>query len=294
MAKRFRNELDEMINACMPGLVNDKAFLENAFDYGDAIHISPETTYPLELLLNESSNTLEMVERFLQPGMKVLEIGGGVGLTYALLRTRGIDVVSLEPGADGFGDRHQAGMRLMSRLGIDPCGWIKTGIEAFDSDKRFDLVFSYYVLEHVSDLDITFKVMRRVLDTDGMMVHRCPNYTVPFEPHFNIPLIPLFPSSTACIYPKLNSSRLWKGLQFTSVGKISKLCSRHGLIPTFKRGQTASAFERLLVDPLFAARKKGLLVLAKGLRRTRLLNLLHLLPPAFDTPMEFSARNVRL
>ena len=167
------------------------------------------------------------------------------------------------------------------------------GIEDFSpSEQTFDLIFSYFVLEHLSDLDKAFQVMASALTKDGLMIHCCPNYTMPFEPHFNIPLIPFKPEWTALIFPKLQKSKLWKGLRFTSVRTVSKMCASKGLKPVFRRGMTASAFERVLSDPIFAGRKQNLIKLAKLLHSSGMLRLIHMLPSNLDTPMEFTARKI--
>jgi hypothetical protein len=57
---------------------------------------------------------------------------------------------------------------------------------------------------------------------------------------------------------------------------------------------TAWAFERVLSDPVFAARKKGFIKLAKLLKKTGLLKLIRsCLPPFFNTPMQLTARKIK-
>ncbi|MDD5475917.1 MAG: methyltransferase domain-containing protein, partial [Syntrophales bacterium] len=214
------------------------------------------------------------------------------GLVYALLHSMGYDIISLEPGADGFGDRHRAGLRLLNILGVDSTGWIKRGVEDFpggNRDSTFDLIFSYFVLEHLRDIEGAFRVMSLIMKEDGLMIHRCPNYTVPFEPHYNIPLVPFKPEWTSFFFPQLRNKGLWKGLRFTTVRSIRKLCAFYGLQPSFHRGMNAWAFERVLTDPVFRARKQGFITAARVLQTTGLIGVLRGIPVMLDTPMEFTA-----
>ncbi len=272
--------------------MNKTEFVENAFDpaSGNKKSVSPSLTF--DMLMGDAAKTLQMIAPFLRTGIRILEIGGGVGLSYSLLRSKGVDIISLEPGAIGYGDRHGAGLHMMKLLGTDPRGWLKSGIEDFSTDPHFDLIFSYFVLEHVSDLERAFLAMHNLLRPNGIMIHRCPNYSVPYETHFNIPLVPFFPKSTVLLFPKLEKSDLWKGLQFTTVRNIRSLCKRYGFTPRFQRGMTAWAFEQVLTDPLFAARKQRFLPIARVLRATGLLNALKHLPAAIDVAMEFTAEKI--
>lgn len=275
-------------------LAHDPEFLNHAFDPAESDKYAMSAGEWVKLLIGEAEQALAMIGPHLYPGAHVLEVGGGVGLVYAELRSRGWDIVSLEPGWEGFGDRHDAGMRLLKIMGIDPKGWLRMGIEEFSpSGRPFDLVFSYFVLEHLPDLDRAFAVMAEALSPDGVMVHRCPNYTVPFEPHYNIPLVPFKPEWTALVCPSCAGKRLWCGLQFTTVGGIMRLCSSCGLRPVFRKGMTAWAFERVLNDSVFSARKKGFVRAGRLLQATGMLNMLRRLPANLQTPMQFTATKLR-
>jgi SAM-dependent methyltransferase len=289
----WKTALNGLMDRIENTLILDREFMNHAFDPSeiDSLPMSPKEI--LALLAGEAEKTLAMIAPHLRPGMRMLEVGGGVGLVYAVLRSRGFDVVSLEPGAEGFGDRHRAGLRMLELLGIDAGGWLRLGIEDFDSPgQSLDLIFSYFVLEHVPDLDRAFQVMAGVLHPDGVMVHQCPNYTVPFEPHYNIPLIPFRPEFTPMLFPGLRHRGLWRGLRFTTVGCIARLCARHGLRPVFRKGMIAEAFERVLDDPLFRARKQGFANIARLLKASGILKALRHLPPVLDSPMEFTARKM--
>jgi SAM-dependent methyltransferase len=283
--------LDDLLGPHAKSLAKDPFFMDNAFDQEELDILPSSARMRVDMLVGEARQTLRMIAPYLGRGTRVLEIGGGVGLVYAVLRSQGVEIISLEPGNEGFGDRYRAGQCLLQRLGIDSQYWLKQGIEDIaPGDQKFDLMFSYFVLEHVSELDRAFQAMAQALAPGGLMIHCCPNYTVPFEPHYNLPLIPFRPELTAFLRPGLRARGLWQGLNFITAREVSGLCARYGLQPDFERGMAARAFERVLADPLFSSRKQGFAGLAAVLQKTGLLRLLHSLPPSLDTPMQFTAK----
>ena len=266
-------------------LVYDQCFMNNAFETKDNVGEYDK----LDLLIGEAKKTVEMIKPYLKANMRLLEIGGGAGFTYTFLRSQGYDVTSIEPGSDGFGDRYKAGLRLCELLGIDSSGWHKSMIENFNGNNEFDLIFSFYVLEHVESLELAFKAMVRHLKPDGIMVHTCPNYNIPFEPHYNILLFPLKPEWSTLFYPSLRDKGLWQGLNFTTLGRIKKICKNNNLRLTFSKAMTANYLMRVIEDPVFRERKKMFYKLAMVFKKIGLMYLISKLPPAVNTPMEFIA-----
>jgi len=286
----WKYELNDLLDGHKETLTNDLEFISHVFDPAASRSRCLSPGDRLETLIVEAEKTLRMVEPYLCPGTRILEIGGGIGLVYALLRTLGHDIVSLEPGGGDFRNRHKAGLHLLQLLRIDAGGWLGTGIEDFNPrDRHFDLIFSFFVLEHLSSLNRAFCVMAGALSQNGLMVHSCPNYTIPFEPHYNMLLVPFRPEWTALIHPVLNKKELWRNLCFTTARGITRLCARNGMQPLFRKGMMASAFERVMTDPVFAGRKQGFVKLARLLRVTGMLGLIRRLPAVLDTPMELTA-----
>jgi SAM-dependent methyltransferase len=276
--------VDSYFNSIKDILVCDPCFMNNAFETKENVGKYEK----LEMLIGEAKETIAMIQPYLSANKKMLEVGGGVGLTYALLRSQGYDVISIEPGSDGFGDRHRAGLRLCDLLDIDSSGWHKNTIETFDNDNSFDLIFSFYVLEHVESLELAFSSMVRHMKPNALMLHCCPNYNIPFEPHYNILLFPFMPKWTTIFCPKLKNEGLWQGLNFTTVGAIRKQCEKQGLQPIFRRAMIANYLNRVIDDPVFRNRKMMFYKIAVVLRKLGLLKVLSILPPAVNTPMEFT------
>jgi SAM-dependent methyltransferase len=153
----------------------------------------------------------------------------------------------------------------------------------------FDLVFSNNVLEHVDDVDRTMGALSEVLRPSGVMVHNCPNYHVPYEPHFGVPLLPGWPAETARLLPaSVTSTGLWRSLNFVTARQVRRVAARHGATVDFERGVLADAFDRF-GEPEFARRHRVLARLAGPLRA--ITPLVRRIPPSLATPMIVSWRN---
>src|SRR6185369_16311116 len=90
-------------------------------------------------------------------------------------------------------------------------------------DGLFDVIFSINVLEHCQPLPETVLALSKVLAPGGMMIHTCPNYRVPYEPHFRLLLVPFAPRLTARLIPRLASDPLWQSLNFVTAGDLRRI-----------------------------------------------------------------------
>lgn len=242
--------------------------------------------------LEESEFTLRWLAPWLADGSRVLEVGSGLGLTSAYLSSTGIDVCSIEPGGVGFERYERVNPRLREELGIShPHLTLPVEDITVEAAGTFDLVFSNNVLEHVTDVDRTLGALSTVLRPGGVMVHNCPNYHVPYEPHFGVPLLPGWPARTAHLLPdRIASSGLWQSLNFVTARQVRRVAERHGATVDFERGVLADAFDRF-GEPEFAQRHRILARLAGPIRVVT--PLLRRIPPSMATPMIVSWRNGR-
>ncbi|HMC54373.1 MAG TPA: class I SAM-dependent methyltransferase [Gemmatimonadaceae bacterium] len=107
---------------------------------------------------------LDAVMRWVQPGSRVLELGGGSGYQASLMAQRGLDVTSIDI---------PAGVRTPRQHFFDVQEYDGRTIPA--EDASFDVVFSSNVLEHVPHLDHMTDEIRRVLKPGGLSVHIMPS-----------------------------------------------------------------------------------------------------------------------
>ena len=196
----------------------------------------------LALSVGEAAQTLRLIDGIdVESRGRLLEVGAGLGVAASFLASRGIDVVALEPSGSGFEEHALLAGAVRDLLGSDH-EVIDVGAESLNHGEHgvFDVIYSNNVLEHIAELDGAFEAMAAVLTNDGVMVHSCPNYSVPFEPHFGIPLIPGRPQSTRHLVPSsISDSDVWASLNFVRARDVERLVVRHGLTVAFREAAVA-------------------------------------------------------
>ncbi len=125
---------------------------------------------------------------------RVLDFGCGIGLSVLSLRQEGFDAygVDIDPG------EVKIGQKLLTDHGYDGENLIRLnnpdGTIPFDNHK-FHFVFSQEVIEHVSNLTLLSRELKRVLIPGciSFHVHR-PQYNF-VEPHIHMPFVHWIPKS---------------------------------------------------------------------------------------------------
>lgn len=241
---------------------------------------------------NEAFTGLRLVDAALesQPS-RILEIGSGGGFLARFLKSEGFDVTGVEPASDaGFSFMRTLDAAVATHAGVE-LTVLPIGADALDADAHgtFDLIYSLNVLEHVDDLDAAFSGMTRVLAAGGRMLHSCPNYRVPYEPHLALPLVPGRPEATRSVFTRRIDAQLdlWNGLNFVTAGTMQRIATRHGLRTRFHGGAMATTFERLRRDPIFRRRHPGPMATIANTPALGSLvtSVLRALPASWQTPM---------
>jgi ubiquinone/menaquinone biosynthesis C-methylase UbiE len=129
------------------------------------------------------ANELSTIGRFgswKRNNSSILEIGCGNGFTSALLSEDADMVVALDlPGKDP--ESHSIGIaaagELIKKLSIINMTAIAASAEELPfRDKSFDVVFSEYAIQYISDKDRTLSDIYRVLKDDGVVIAVVPNF----------------------------------------------------------------------------------------------------------------------
>ena len=253
-----------------------------------------ERDYVSDILLtfaNETRITLSLVEKFLNPEARILEVGAGICLFSIFLKSEDYHVVALEPALGGFSvfeEIKNAVLAYYSHIDL-----AVLSISAKDLDRRkhgeFDLIYSNNVIEHIPDLTSTFSAMTSVLSEKGFMVHSCPNYVIPYEPHFGIPVLKVCPGLSRRLFSKRIEGKveLWESLNFISYFNMKVLAANNYLNVKFVQGVLYESIVRFETDSHFRGRHGStwvfsLYVLLKNLG---LLRMIQYLPPFLSTPM---------
>lgn len=240
----------------------------------------------------EALHTVALIADVLPATGRVLEVGAGLGLTSAFLASQGYDVVALEPGDGGFGPHSSLIAQLFESLGSPPA-LLTRRAESLNPalDGHFDFIFSMNVLEHVSDLAGVLAGLSSVLKPGATMRHSCPNYHVPYEPHFGIPLLPFVPQHTARLLSDATTTTgIWESLNFVTSSEVESLARDKGLDVHFHPAMGA-AIRRLRNDGALQDRHPVLERLAHPVLAMGLDRLIDRLPTRFCTPMIFDLRH---
>lgn len=251
------------------------------------------TTY-----LNEVEIGLDLIAPYLRKDLRILEVGSGLCALSLFLRSQGFNVTGLEPVGVGFGFFEVALPEVLASVPEVDLPLLRIEVETLDPAKHgyFDLIFSVNTLEHIADLDGAFRSMTAVLSPGGKMLHQCPNYHIPYEPHFARPLIPFAPGLSKGLMG--DTGRLpgaWESLNFITYRRVCGLAKANRLAPRFEKGLLAEAVARLTRDPHYALRHNSTPVrmLLSLSRIPGLMALLKSLPPSCSTPMRFHLTHLR-
>jgi len=221
-----------------------------------------------------------------QEGKRLLEVGAGSLILSAYLKELGFNVVALEPIGIGFEFLRLFSQEVMRRY--PQVSLLNKGAEALEeSDGLFDLIFSINVIEHLPDPLGSLEQMWKRLAPGGRMLHGCPNYLIPFDPHFSIPLIPGQNHLVGRIFRGriAENPGLWD-----SINHITSLAIKRRFDTHFFPGQMTEAFDRLQQDQAYAARHPFLKSVQRILSASGLLGLLRKFPGEYLTPMFFEIR----
>ena len=225
-------------------------------------------------------------------GKRVLEVGSGAGILSAWLSLHDIDITPLEPRGIGFDHRLHILKTIWSEnhLPLDRLLTVPaSGLEP-STHGMFDLIFSVNVLEHVDDLPQTFAAMASVLAPGGVSRHTCPNYVVPYENHYGLPLLPGLPTLSAW-FAGVARTDLWQSLNFITYFDVRRLARANRQAVRFEHKTLHAAFARLGTDPMFQKRHPLLARASATVRATGALALLARVPPALATPMVFECEH---
>jgi SAM-dependent methyltransferase len=223
--------------------------------------------------------------------VEVLEVGAGSCILSAYLASKRLRVTAVEPLGpefDFFTDLQGRVLEFCRRKAID-LKLVRTTGEQLDLPGRFDVAFTINALEHMRDPLLTIDNMHNSLKPGGVALVHCPNYTIPFDSHFNIFLITRSkPINKWLYYSKIDRyPRVWDELNFVRYVDVRRHLVKRRANFTFERSVMQDLVTRLLNDLIFAERMPAVVhAIGVMLRYSGLFHALTLVPPRFQTPME--------
>ena len=167
---------------------------EKLFDNLDDQFERVEAEKYLSNAIADAEFTLNLLEPYLNHNIKILEVGGGLHLLSSYLLKQGYEITSIEPGGFSF---YIDKLRNNILNILNSNNIYSTSLEDFETQKKFDLIFSVNVLEHTDSILEHIKCQINLLkDKSSRALFRAPNYNIPFEPHFYKFFIPFLPHFT--------------------------------------------------------------------------------------------------
>ncbi len=277
--------------------VNKKSLLADNYDWMLELANFINDRNPLlnslaEVYMNEANYGRRFIDndlKLLPNNAQILEVGAGSLLLSTQLVREGFDITALEPVGVGFSHFNQLQL-LVSEFaemhGIKP-KLLSSYAEDLTETLKYDFAFSINVMEHVGNVQICIKKVTDALKKDAYYRFICPNYSFPYEPHFDIPTLfnkkfteVVFKNS---IYNNQNvpdPKGVWESLNWISIGVIRKaINSIPGLNVSFDKKVLGDALRRVAYDSEFSSRRSTLIVrLCQLLTFLRLINLTKFIP----------------
>ena len=209
-----------------------------------------------EIWISEAKFSFKYLQSFckeLKLGSAVLEIGCGSGILMGMLSEEN-ESVEFE-GVEPFGDGFQSLSKLNSFLKDNGMIIHEVGYENYELNKKYDLIYLVNVFEHLYNWGDFLEYVERHLTENGVCVILCPNYNVPYESHFRIPIL-FNKHITGKVFRKFivsyenthNFLGLWKSLNFVKLSEVKTRIKDMHLSLSINHKITEDLIDRLAKD----------------------------------------------
>ena len=251
----------------------------------------------LSTYANESAVSLDLVIGKLAPTKRILEVGAGLCLLSLFLKQQGYNVIALEPALGGYGIFEQTKDAILEHFSALELEVLTLPAQQLNKPEHgsFDLIFSNNVIEHIPQWQSALTAMMGVLSKQGIQLHACPNYTIPYEPHYGVPVFRHFRKLSQKLFLSDNDDTdIWHSLNFITCRQIKRFCRQQQLICHFQAELLYLAFHRIDHDPVFKERHQGSIAfVANIMMKTPFKQIIRRIPACLSTPMIFEIRHTQ-
>lgn len=247
---------------------------------------------PLKMYLTEAQFFAKVVTpdlSRLSPGSQIIEIGSGIGLLALFLSSKGFAVTAFEPQSSGFNQMNEMRREIVANWKpATPSVEFREALldESTKLNKLADYIFAINVIEHVPNFMGLIANGIRAKTDDAIFRLVCPNYTIPYEPHFNIPII-FSKRITGFVFGSKirnskipNSEEFWGDLSWPKQRGLKNMLKSNGWDAEFSHDATHAYLKRVLTDSDFIARK-GFLIGSLFRVISHLTKVVRFIPHAF-------------
>lgn len=240
----------------------------------------------LENSIADAEFALTTLNPYLNKEIEILEIGGGLHILSTYLQENGYKITSVEPG--NF-TSYVVQLRKNIIEVLQPKNLINDYLENFTSTKKFDLIFSINVLEHVQSIENHIFLQKKLLSNkDSICLIRCPNYNIPYEAHFYKFFIPLFPKFTFRYIHKKELIKIYGNRKYNDIlSSLNFECKYTTISKLFKikiHNPFIEIINRISEDEVFRNRmfkNNSIKFLYKSIHKFNLMTLFRFFPKRF-------------
>ena len=227
----------------------------------------------LALYVNEAKFIYSLIEKELDvEPMNFYEIGSGIGLLSRMIAEKGHTVIATEPATSGFGVVKVLQKVIEKSFNPEtnvPVYYSETAEDLFTTlqseHKKFNFIFCANVVEHVINLPKFFDSIIPLISQNGTFRFVCPNYAIPYEPHFGF--ITLFSKKLTFKFQKRkilkmekqrkeNLVEFYNELSFPNIQKINRILKNSNCEIIYSKSATLEYVKRATNDGIFIARKR--------------------------------------
>lgn len=102
------------------------------------------------------------------------------------------------------------------------------------SKKKFEFITSFEVIEHLKNMDLYLKKLRKVIDLKGLILIETPNYMIPYEAHYYV-IIPPGPRVFKKVFCRLKGAmnmKFFDELNFVNKYSLESILKKNKFIFT--------------------------------------------------------------
>jgi hypothetical protein len=184
------------------------------------------TFYYYQSQIADAKNSYKNIFKYLNQKSKILEVGGGLHFLSNYLAYLNYNITSIEPG--GFRREIDEMRKKFLQFKERKLVIKNINLEKYSkTDEKFDFIFSVNVLEHTKNIkNHLIKQSKLLRNSNSLCYIRCPNYSFPYESHFNLFHIPFLEKLTFNFFYKKKLINIYsKRIYLEMINSLNFNCS---------------------------------------------------------------------